>query len=43
MQNLMDCLKTRSLHSRKSFNIKIIYIANFSQDLLPHNSFKKQV
>lgn len=42
MQNrekLLDHLKTHSLHSRKSFNIKITYIANFNQDLLQLNSF----
>ena len=42
-ENLLDCLKTRSLHTRKNFNIKITYIANFNQDLLQRNSFKKQI
>lgn len=42
-ENLLECLKTRSLNSRKRFNIKITYIANFNQDLLQCNSFKKQI
>lgn len=37
-ENLLDCFKTHSLHSRKSFNIKITYIANLNQDTLQHKT-----
>lgn len=41
-KNLLDCLNTHSLHSRRSFNIKITYITNLNQDTLQHKTLKKQ-